>query len=223
MAPDIISPSGANLAAALFRLKSENDLILKDISRELNNLLPNFTSVRVTEEISENRLIIKIFSEDGREFTSRVLSEGTLRLLILCILKYDEKHNGIICFEEPENGIHPYRIDMMIQLLKSLSTEFENTEEPLLPLRQVIVNTHSSVLVGKIIDKYANQQEVSIWFSKLITNISGMKKLKYKSTKIIPVIKKSSKQLQFDFLEPGEIKMTDLDVEKYLDTKDFGN
>lgn len=224
IASDIITPSGGNLAASLYRLKIDDDRYLNDISRELNNLLPNFVKVDVTEDVAENRFIIKLISEDDREFSSRVLSEGTLRLLILCILKYDPKYNGTLCFEEPENGIHPYRINMMIELLKGLSTDLLDKGNVGFPLRQMIVNTHSSLFIRKLLNPDKLTSNISIWFSKLITNISTKSgiKIKYKSTKILPV-RKNNIQLQFDFVTSSELEMTELEVKKYLETKDFEN
>jgi hypothetical protein len=224
IASDIINSSGGNLAAALYRIKMEDETYLIDISRELNNLLPNFVQVVVTEDVAENRFVIKLISEDGREFSSRVLSEGTLRLLILCILKYDPKYKGTLCFEEPENGIHPYRINMMIELLKGLSTDLFDAGDSGFPLRQMIVNTHSSVLVGNLFLQPPLTQNISVWFSKLVTNISNKlgPKLKFKSTKILPV-RKGDSQMKFDIVTPGEMEMTELEVKKYLETKDFGN
>ena len=58
------------------------------------------------------------------------LSEGTLRLLSLCILEYDDKHTGLLCFEEPENGIHPFRMKAMANLLKDLSVDFKEIDSP---------------------------------------------------------------------------------------------
>lgn len=220
MAPDIVSHSGANLAAVLFRLKKDDDLILNDISVELNNLLPNFTKVDVIEEVSENRFIIKLTSDDGRVFSSRVLSEGTLRILILCILKYDDSHKGILCFEEPENGIHPFRLKMMVNLLLGLSTDFSDTEEPRINLRQIIVNTHSSNLITKILEIAKEKPELSIWFSKLISKVNSDQNQKFKTTKLIPV-NYSNGQVRFDFINSSEIAMNEIEVERFLETKDW--
>ncbi len=223
IAPDTISRSGANMAAALYRLKQDDEYALNDISVELNNLLPNFIKVNVFEEVSENRFVIKLTSDDHREFSSRVLSEGTLRILILCILKYDQQHRGTICFEEPENGIHPYRLKMMIRLLKGLSTDFSDIEKPLLPLRQMIVNTHSARFVENVLTQYKTCKDVSIWFSKLVSKEKEFadKKIRYRITRLLPV--SHDGQYKFDFLEQSEIAMTNLEVEKYLDTQDFGS
>ena len=106
---DIITSSGKNLASALYRIKQSDEYNLTEISRKLNSFLPNFTEVNVYDDKANRQYIIKLKGEDGKEFTSRVLSEGTLRLLALCILEYDEKHTGLLCFEEPENGLSfPY-------------------------------------------------------------------------------------------------------------------
>lgn len=218
MAPDTISHSGANLAAALYRLKMEDEAILDDIAMELNQLLPNFVKIDISEDLAENRFTIHLLSDDGRKFSSRVLSEGTLRILILCILKYDSQYKGTLCFEEPENGIHPFRLKMMTNLLKGLSTDFSEPDL-LLPLRQIIVNTHSSGFVDGIIK--TNYPEVSVWFSKLVSKSTPDKTKKYRITKLLPVMY-SRGQLDIDFLEESEIKMTELELERYLDTKDFG-
>jgi predicted ATPase len=215
---DTITPSGKNLAAALFRIKQDDDYNLTAISRNLNNLLPNLTEVNVYDDKANKQFIIKIKGEDGREFSSRVLSEGTLRLLTLCILKYDNQHTGLLCFEEPENGIHPFRIQTMAMLLKDLSVDFKDKE---MPLRQVIVNTHSPVLVNELIT-WKNDKNVSIWLSQLntlITSIDG-KKIKLKVTKILPVTKENEKQLSLEFVNEQERKLTLSEVIKYLKTAD---
>ena len=192
---DTITATGKNLAAALFRIKQDDEYTLTAISRDLNNLLPNLTEVNVYDDKANRQFIIKVKGDDGREFSSRVLSEGTLRLLTLCVLQYDRQHTGLLCFEEPENGIHPFRIEAMARLLKELTVDFEDTE---MPLRQVIVNTHSPVLVSQLIN-WQDDENVSIWLSQLTTIISTIegKRIKMKSSNFHPVIKENKKQLTF--------------------------
>lgn len=216
---DTITQSGKNLASALFRIKKDDEYNLTEISRTLNNLLPNFTEVNVYDDKANKQFIIKIKGEDGREFSSKVLSEGTLRLLTLCILQNDDQHNSLLCFEEPENGIHPFRIQTMAKLLKDLTVDFEDSE---MPLRQVIVNTHSPVLVGELI-QWQEDKNVSIWLSNLnslITHINETK-MKIKVTKILPVAKES--ELQLSLFTDEERKLTLIEVKKYLETGDNEN
>lgn len=216
---DTITSGGKNLAAALYRIKQADEYNLKEISRRLNGFLPNFTEVILHDDKQTHQFVIKVKGEDGKEFSSRVLSEGTLRLLALCILEYDDKHTGLLCFEEPENGIHPFRIEAMAQLLKDLSTDFKNND---VYLRQVIVNTHSPVLVSKVI-QWQNDKNVSVWLSRLVTSITTVddKRIKAKITKMSPVLKeREQQQLLFPDISEPEQKLTLDEVTNYLRTAD---
>lgn len=218
---DIISVSGKNLAAALYRIKQEDKYTLKEISRKLNKFLPNFVEVDVIDDNENKQYLIKLKDTDGKEFSSRVLSEGTLRILALCILEYDSKHTGLLCFEEPENGIHPFRIKAMTELLKDLSVDFNDTD---IPLRQVIVNSHSPVLVGNML-KWKNDLNVSIWYAQMRTSISEINNIRIKlnKTKISRVIKDNNPQeLNIVFSEQDR-KLTLSLVNEYLQTSDFEN
>lgn len=216
---DTISTSGRNLAAALYRIKQEDNYALKEISRKLNKFLPNFIEVDVIDDKENKQYLIKLKDVEKKEFSSRVLSEGTLRILALCILEFDEKHTGLLCFEEPENGVHPFRIKAMTELLKDLSVDFNEKE---IPLRQVIVNTHSPVLVGNLM-KWQNDTNVSIWYAQMrnsITEINGTR-LKISITKISKVIKDDAlQQLNLVFSEQDR-KLTLSIVNDYLQTAEF--
>ena len=217
---DSITTSGKNLAAALFRIKQIDAYSLKEISRKLNTFLPNFTEVDVIDDNENKQYLIKLKDIDNKEFSSRVLSEGTLRILALCILEFDDRHTGLLCFEEPENGIHPFRIKAMTKLLKDLSIDFNEID---LPLRQVIVNTHSPVLVGNMFE-WENNPNISIWYAQMRTSISNVngERLKMNITKINRVIKLEKGQTTLEFSEK-ERKLTLSTVKDYLQTADFEN
>lgn len=210
---DRIGHSGENLAAALFRLKCDDEYNLIEISRALKTFLPEYTSVDVKDDKANKQFIISISNEDGKVFTSRVLSEGTLRLLALCILLVDDQHQGLLCFEEPENGIHPFRIKAMVKLLKDLSMDLDN---PDILLRQVIINTHSPSLLKEVC-KIEKDKRISIWFSRLMTRISTIEGERsiIKASKMIPL----TKDLRLPFTE-AEINMTVLEAEYYLEHKE---
>jgi predicted ATPase len=212
---DKITQSGKNLAAALNRITLKNDYSLGEISRKLQSFVPNFVEVKVVDDKENKQFIIKLLDKDGKEYTSRVLSEGTLRILALCILEQDDQHTGLLCFEEPENGIHPYRIASMAELLKNLSNDFTDEE---LPLRQVIVNTHSPILVNNIY-KWGKDKTVNIWYAEIINRITDInsERIKISVTNILPVIKELDTQLQLTFSD-AQRKMTLATVKKYLET-----
>ena len=214
-AEDKISESGKNMAAVLYRIQQQDSETLREISRKLQTFLPDFVKVCVTDDLENKQFLIKLIDKDKKEYTSRVLSEGTLRLLALCILLYDNQHTGLLCFEEPENGIHPFRIGAIADLLKDLSIDFS---DPAMPLRQVIVNTHSPVLVSQIY-KWKQDNYVSIWYAEMrnrITDINNQR-LSLNITSILPVLKDEQTQIGLSFSEQDR-KITLTKVKRYLES-----
>jgi len=215
LAKSSLDYDGANLASTLFRIKQDDEFNLKNISRKLNNLLPNMVEINVIDDKPNQQYLVKAKSEEGEEYTSRVLSEGTLRLLVLCVLLYDDDFNGLLCFEEPENGIHPSRIHTMIDLLNDLSINFDEGDSP---LRQVMINTHSPTLVGSVL-KLENNLKNSIWFSRLISKKIEYKNNKFmtKVTKMLPVVPNQQKVLNLFNTSEEEKKLTLTEVKNYLE------
>lgn len=176
---------GANIASTLFRIKSTEPQIINRIAREMMRLNPAIKSLDVTEDDLKNSYVVTICMEDGREFTSNVLSEGTLRFLALSTLKHDPEHKGVICFEEPENGINPFRIGQMVSLLDDLSTDFKTEIVAEFPARQVLVNTHSPVFVGEVCKLERFENRGTVLFARMVNKISEGKKKQH--TLITPV------------------------------------
>ena len=149
LAPAVVSPDGSNLPSALARMQAEDPSVINDVSRDLANLVPGIVKIEIEKDQPRNRYVIWAKTQDGRAFSSRVLSDGTLRLLALVTLKNDLQHRGVLCFEEPENGVHPFRLKNMVELLRGLATDFSDPEQVDAPLRQLLINTHSPVLVSQ--------------------------------------------------------------------------
>ena len=82
-------------------------------------------------------------------FSSRVISDGTLRLLALLTVLNDPRRRGILCFEEPENGVHEGRVPMLVQFLRDAvagGTEADGSSF------QVLLNTHSPKVMAALHD-----------------------------------------------------------------------
>jgi predicted ATPase len=219
LAKDLITHTGQNLAAAVFRIKSFEGNLLQMISRKLNSLLPGIIKVDVIDDQVGKQFVLQVTNQDGRTFTSRVLSEGTLRLLTLCVFLYDPLYQGLLCFEEPENGVHPARMKLTADLLLHLTTDFEEDDKE---IRQVIVNTHSPLLVSEAFD-LVESNICRIWFSQMVskTFVKDNEKYQVQITKMLPVIK-GEKQLAMEFSE-NERKLTMINVINYLQSSDFEN
>ncbi len=70
------------------------------------------------------------------------LSDGTLRYLCLLAILYHPTPPPLICLEEPEIGLHPDLISGLAEMLKEASQR-----------TQLIVTTHSDLLVSKFTDQ----------------------------------------------------------------------
>jgi predicted ATPase len=148
-----LKADGSNLAAVLWRMSQEEEYALKDVSIDMANIVPGILEITVKPVKERQEYLVEATTNDGEIFSSRVLSDGTLRLLALVALSNDPNYKGVLCFEEPENGVNTLRLDKMVDVLKSLATDFEDTEEDDVP-RQVLINTHSARLMSSVDEKF---------------------------------------------------------------------
>lgn len=153
-APTHLESNGRHLAANLARLTAKEDpeRICSQLSNRLSQLIGSVRSLRVDRDEKRELLTIMMTGRDGTELPARALSDGTLRFLALSVLELDPETAGLICMEEPENGIHPDRIPAMLRLLQDIATDPEEPADQSNPLRQVIVNTHSPSVVMAVPD-----------------------------------------------------------------------
>ena len=106
--------------------------------------------VRVDENDTNELFTLMVTELNGIELPAQALSEGTLRFLALAVLEADPDERGLLCMEEPENGIHPANVAEMVELLRDLAFDPDLPVGDDNPARQVIVNTHSPALVQHI-------------------------------------------------------------------------
>ncbi|MBX7221410.1 MAG: AAA family ATPase [Blastocatellia bacterium] len=208
---------GGNLAAVLHRIKLEDPDALPFITRKVNSLLPKLIELNIFDDEAGDQYVVKVRQSDGPEFYARVLSEGTLRMLALCTLLYDESHRGTLCLEEPENGVHPFRMKAIAQLLQDLATDFS---EPDFPLRQVIVNTHSPVLLNEIFQ--LDKKRTLCWFFEFVASVGqeNGKRHKKRVTRALPVANDELPELS-RFPSEFEKTLSLREVRGFLTSTDF--
>ena len=149
----VIDSRGANLAAAIHRLakaEQRSASVYSELSNRLAQLLDDVDELQVRDDPQTETLTLEVRGRDGIFHPARSLSDGTLRFLVLATLSLDPDVKGVICLEEPENGIHPERIAMIVQLLKEIAVDSKYAIGPENTLRQVMVNTHSPEVVRNI-------------------------------------------------------------------------
>ena len=130
-----IGSMGEDLAAFLNTLQARNKQQFQSVQRLLHTMIPSITGIDVSvNELGEVELDLR---EGEKRISARVLSEGTLRILGLLALVSAEAPPTLIGFEEPENGVHPRRIQRIARFLET-RMRLEDV--------QLIVTTHSSLL-----------------------------------------------------------------------------
>jgi predicted ATPase len=146
-----LGTDGSHLAATLHRL-SRSPMAYPQVANRLAELIGDVRSVSVERDERRELLTLTLTGMDGVIHPARALSDGTLRFLALAVLDLDPETTGLLCLEEPENGIHPERIPAILELLRDIAMDVHEPVGPDNPLRQVIVNTHSPSVVSEMLE-----------------------------------------------------------------------
>jgi len=127
-APTKLGMDGAHLAATLYHLARRGNgresgtvsateiatpqnesHIYGQIASRLSELIDDVYAVWVDRDEKREILTLHVTDRDRTSHPARGLSDGTLRFLALAVLHLDPGTKGLLCLEEPENGIHPQR------------------------------------------------------------------------------------------------------------------
>jgi len=164
-------------------------------------------ALHVEEDTTNREYRIDIGMQEGPCFSSRVISDGTLRILALLTLGHDPKHRGMVCFEEPENGVHVSRLKEMISRLRELvSDAWDEEEQGQEPLFQMLMNSHSPVVLSSL-------HEGESLFADLVSVVDPDTKTISHKTRMRPV--RTSDQRRIISLPDAE-EVSSFEVERYL-------
>ncbi|MGI9100521.1 MAG: AAA family ATPase [Solirubrobacteraceae bacterium] len=137
-AGEVLRADGANAAAVLKRIKSEN----LDRYRRINSLLAVAVSgMQSADHKSVGQWETVEFRQDvGQKhpwtFDALNVSDGTLRLLGLLVAIYQPGRATVLGIEEPEATVHPAVAEQILEVLVDAAR-----------FRQVVVTTHSPDLL----------------------------------------------------------------------------
>jgi hypothetical protein len=134
-----IGPLGESVAPFLYRLRSvDGGKQFHAVIRTLQTIIPSVEHIGVELNTQRGEVELTIV-QDGVACPARVVSEGTLRVLALACMAVNPFGGSVVAFEEPENGVHPRRIELIAKLLVGMASK-----------RQVVVTTHSPVFCGEV-------------------------------------------------------------------------
>lgn len=148
--PSELELNGTNLARVVGRLRGENNVTSqKEETFKKSEALIRWTdhlryALEDIEEIGwakrepDNAEYIVLKYSNGLECPNWLLSDGTLRMLALTLPAFLPSKPGIYMVEEPENGVHPKALEIILRSLSSI------------PGAQMLVATHSPLVVQQV-------------------------------------------------------------------------
>jgi predicted ATPase len=140
-----LSQDGFGLANVLDHLSDQEPERWRDLNKELNRWLPEFDHITFERPSNSSKIFQLRTTLGHHKYRADDLSQGTLFAVALLTLAYLKEPPAIVCFEEPDHGIHPRLLtdlrDAMYRLAYPKS--FGENREPV----QVIATTHSPYLL----------------------------------------------------------------------------
>lgn len=135
----ILGDKGENLSSVLQAICADASAkeSLIEWTRELTPL--DVVDLKFPEVSLEGKVQLQLVEQGGREISAESASDGTLRFLAFAAAVLGTEPARFYFFEEIENGIHPNRAHLLINLLQT-ATRSEDI--------QVVGTTHSPALLN---------------------------------------------------------------------------
>jgi len=136
-----LAHNGAHLAGVLDRLRDHDPERFEALNAELNRWSPEFDRVLFGTPDTGQRVLLLRTRHEHHAIPAQDVSQGTLFALAILTLAYLSDPPPILCFEEPDRGLHPRLLRDVRDALYRLSYP-EKVGEGRAPV-QVIATTHS--------------------------------------------------------------------------------
>ncbi len=145
-----LDADGFGLALLLDDILSYSRELFSDLEARFKKVFPQIKAIRLKREaafrtnIDDPRSVPMLSEGDGKgiwldiagsEVPASQVSDGVLIVLAYLATAFAPKPPRVMLIEEPENGIHPKRLEKVVEILQSRVTEHPET--------QVILTTHS--------------------------------------------------------------------------------
>ena len=168
----MLGDSGENLPSVL-------ESICADPTRERNLMswLQEFTPMDVKDfdfpRDPSGRIHLQIVERNGRKVSAYSASDGTLRFLGILAALLGPNAGGLYFFEEIDNGIHPNRLWLLLDLIEQQTAEGNI---------QVVTTTHSPAMLAWMSDTAFESTSIvyrdQYWADSVIRPIAGLYNLR---------------------------------------------
>jgi len=136
---------GSNIAAVLDTLGGEHRKSFDALSHDLSGIIPEIANLKLKTVDGSSKFLA--FNEKGvsGDVLSFQASDGVLRAVAMLAALHSPQQPNVLVFEEPENGIHPRRQDLLVDRLRQYTKAQSKPVQ-----RQVIITTHSPYLLDSL-------------------------------------------------------------------------
>lgn len=129
---DTLGEHGENFAAVATALAGE-DVLQPWLSEFLADPVRDIRPFRT--ELGD--VMFGVVEHNGAHISARSLSDGTLRFVALATALFSPTRSGLLLIEEIENGLHPSRLRLVVEMLVAASER-----------GQIVVTTHSPAVLA---------------------------------------------------------------------------
>ena len=116
-----LGPRGENLAGVLHHLRNEAPEVFRALNDEVQRCLSDFDQILFETPSTGTQALVLRSRKGGHKIAAQDLSQGTLFLIAILAVAYGQEPSSIVCFEEPDRGIHPRLLPEIRDALYRLS------------------------------------------------------------------------------------------------------
>lgn len=128
---------GSNLSQMFQRLSVNSPLVFDQTLTWLKKINPFFKDIRF-DQLGPRFGLVLTEEKPSRSVTLDGISDGTLRFLIMLSILLNPERGKLICFDEPEIGLHPDMVSVLSSVINQANREGT----------QIIIATHSPMLLN---------------------------------------------------------------------------
>lgn len=135
--PVVLQENGEGLSAIYDVILNRGDDAYQKIVASLRTLFPTVKGLALKTVTPDTKAFV-LELVGGERVPASMISDGILYFLAFSAVEHLDAASMVL-IEEPENGLHPARIDEVIQLLRTLSQR-----------TQIVMTTHSPMVVNAL-------------------------------------------------------------------------
>ena len=133
-----LAPDASNLSQVIGKIFEDDDK-RDDFIDWLRIIIPEFKDIEIKKSNIDGSFEFFLFEKSSNKpFHKYLISDGTYSILALMAAVYQTDQPQFLCIEEPENGLHPQAIQLLVDFFREKCEEYGH---------HIWLNTHSQTLV----------------------------------------------------------------------------